>query len=76
MWFCNLQAATCELRVASYNFKKIKIYELRSNCTSWKFILRVGNKSTSCKLLFTGCNFKEISLRVAGCVLRVERSKR
>ena len=36
MWFCNLQAATCELRVASYDFKKIKF-------TSCKVIVQLEN---------------------------------
>ena len=36
MWFCNLQVANCELRVASYDFKKIKF-------TSCKVIVQVQN---------------------------------
>ena len=54
----------------------------RSYFTSWKFILRVKNKITSCKflfasceMLFTSCRFKEIFLRVVSCVLRVENFK-
>ena len=61
----------------------VPFYEFQSNFTSCKFILWVGNKITSykllfasCKLLFTSCKFKEIILRLASCVLGAENLKK
>ena len=77
MWFYNLRVASCGLQVARCDFKKINLrvassfYELKKNFTSWKFILRVGNKTTSWKLLFIRFPFKKIILGVVSCVLRV-----
>ena len=55
---------------------RVPFHEMQSNFTSCKFILRLGNKIMSCKLLFascellfTSCKFKEIILQVANCVL-------
>ena len=82
-WFYNLLVASCELWVASYDFKKINLRVASSFFTSYKVILRVGNEIASCKLLFascellfTICKFKEIILWVASCVLWVENLKR
>ena len=57
-------------------------YESESNFTICKFILPVGNKIMSSKLLFASCQmlypsykFKEIILRVASCVLWDENFK-
>ena len=58
LWFYNLRVASCELQVMSCDLKKINLrlatsfLRLKSNFKSPKFILRVGNKITSCKLLF------------------------
>ena len=61
---------------------RVLLYELRSNFTSCKFILRVGNKITSCESLFASCEllstswkFKKIILRVTSCVLWVAKLK-
>ena len=61
---------------------QVPFCELQSNFTSCKFILRVGNKITNCKLLFASwellfasCKFKEKILRVANSVLWVENLK-
>ena len=73
---------TYELQVVSYELwvvilriwiykLRVSFYKLQSNFTNCKFILRVGNKITSCKLLFASCKFKEIVLQVASCELRV-----
>ena len=55
---------------------RVPFHEMQSNFTSCKFILRLGNKIMSCKLLFASCEllftswkFKEIILQVANCVL-------
>ena len=82
-----LQVVNYELWAAilrKWNYElRVPFYELKSNCTSCKFVLRVGNKITSCKLLyascellFTSCKFKKIILRVATCVLWVENWKK
>ena len=82
-----MQVVSCELGVAilgkSVYELQVPFYELQSNFASCKFILRVGNKFTSCKLLFvscellfTSCKFKEIILRVASCALWVENLKK
>ena len=59
---------TYELQVVSYNLRvailRKQIYELQSDFTSYKFILRVENKITSCKLLFARRKFKMTNLRV------------
>lgn len=41
-----------------------------------KFILLVGNKIVSCKLLLLDDKFKEIFLSIASCIWRVENFKR
>ena len=46
-----------------------------SNFTSYKFILRVGNKITSCKLLFASYKFEDKNLWVVSCVLWLENAK-
>ena len=87
-WFDNLRVASCELRVASYDFKKInlrvassflqvekKFYELEIYFASWKQNYKLQVVFVSNKLLFTSCNFREIILRVASCVLRVQNLK-
>ena len=87
-WFYNLRVASCELRVASYDFKKInlrvassflqvekKFYELEIYFASWKQNYKLQVVFVSYKLLFTSCNFREIILRVASCVLRAEHLK-
>ena len=75
LWVAILRKSVYELRVP--------FYELHSNFTSCKFILRVGNEITTCKflyvsceLLFTSCKFKEIILRVTSCALWVENLKK
>ena len=66
---------TYELQVVSYDLRvailrkqiyelQVPFYELQSDFTSYKFILRVGNKITSCKLLFARRKFKMTNLRV------------
>ena len=78
---------SCELQVPIlkiwFNELWVPFYELRSNFTSWKFILPNGNKITSSKLLFASCDlllmsckFKEIIVRVASCVFHVENLKK
>ena len=59
----NLQVASSLLRVANSNF------------TGCKFILRVRNKITSCKLLSASYKSEDKNLWVASCVLWVENSK-
>ena len=84
----NLKVESCELPVAICDFKEINsrvansFKRVKSNFTSCKFILPVGNKIMSCKLSFARCellfksyNFKEIIFRVASCVLWTENWK-
>ena len=59
----NLQVASSLLRNANSNF------------TSCRFILRVGNKITSCKLLFASYKFEDKNLWVSSCVLWLENTK-
>ena len=54
---------------------RVAFYELKSNFTSCKFILRVGNKIAGCKLLLPSCKFKKIILRVASLFLWVKNLK-
>ena len=42
---------TYKLQAVSYAMQ-VTFYKLKNNFMSWKFILRVGSKSTSCKLMF------------------------
>ena len=73
-----------ELQVVSCDFKKIDLFlSYEFFLTSWKeilrgctFILRVGNQTTTCKLLFVDCGllfrgnkFKGIILPVTSRVL-------
>ena len=71
---------SCELRFYENKFTSCEflLNGLKSNFTSWKCILQVGNKTTSWKLLFATCelhftsvNFKEIILRVAFYKLKI-----
>ena len=74
---------SCELQVPIlkiwFNELWVPFYELRSNFTSWKFILLNGNKIASCKLLYascelllTSCKFKEIIVQDASCVFKLK----
>ena len=87
-WLYNLRVASVSyelwvaiLRKWIYGLR-VPFYELKSNFPGSKFVLWVGSKTMSCKLLFascelisTSCKFKKIILRVASCVLWVESSK-
>ena len=71
-----------ESRVVSCNCKELNLQvassllrNANSNLTSCKFILRVGSKITSFKLLLASYKFEDKNLWVTSCVLWVENSK-
>ena len=55
---------------------QVTFYKLKNNFMSWKFILRVGSKSTSCKLMFYELKvYNDNFCMFWSCLLPVEHLK-